>query len=164
MKQNKDLLNALQAVFGATDSLVPAVVKAVDKTTASCTVEINDLEVGEVRLQATVGNNLKGKKLYPAIDSVVLVEKIGDKGEFAIAFYSELSEVSLSVGETLFKQDINGFEIRKQNETLKSILNDLVTQVKAITVLCNAPGTPSGVPSNAPAFDAITQRVNQLLK
>lgn len=163
MKQKKDLLNALQAIFGSTDSLVPAVVKRVDKSTATCTIEINDLEVGEVRLQAVVGNNLKGTKLFPAIDSVVLVQQIGNKGEFVIAFYSQLEEINLSVGETLFKQSINGFEIRKNNETLKKILNELVTQVKAITVVCNAQGTPSGVPNNATAFDAITQRINELL-
>jgi hypothetical protein len=48
-------------------------------------------------------------------------------------------------------------------ESLYSILNDLLTQLQALTVTCASPGSPSTVPVNTPALAAIQVRIANLL-
>lgn len=60
MKQAKDLYNALKAVLGNSDSVFPAVVKSVDKSKNVCEVAFDDLEIGNVRLQSIVDDEVKG--------------------------------------------------------------------------------------------------------
>lgn len=56
----------------------------------------------------------------------------------------------------------DGFLIKKGSETLKQIVDDLITQIKAIIVPTNV--GPSGNPINGAAFDAIKTRADNLLK
>ena len=161
MKHAKELVESLRNVLGNADPVFPAIVKAVDKNNNTCDVEFNEMELGEVRLQATIKQNSIGFKIYPAVDSVVLVQRLGNKGELFIIMYSEVEEVLIQVDTTVL--DIkNGFVIKKGNESLKKLMNDLIAEVKKIVVPTNV--GPSGTPLNNAAFDAINTRVNNLLK
>jgi histidinol-phosphate/aromatic aminotransferase/cobyric acid decarboxylase-like protein len=55
-----------------------------------------------------------------------------------------------------------GFTIKKSTNTLKKILDDLIDQIKLITV--TTPNGPSGTPINAAAFDPIKTSVDQLME
>lgn len=72
-----------------------------------------------------------------------------------------VSEVKIQVGES--EVDIkNGILIRRDGETLKQIIDDLITEINKIVVPTNV--GPSGTPINANAFTSIITRADQLLK
>lgn len=161
MKGAKELVETLRKITGSADSVFPAIVRAIDKVNNVCEVEYSEMEIGDVRLLAIIKENSKGCKFYPAENSVVLVQRLGNKGEFFIAMYSEIESVVIEVNET--KMEIKeGFLFQKQNETLKKILDDLLDGIAAIIVPTNV--GPSGKPLNAATFTTIKTRVAQLLK
>lgn len=135
MKQAKDLYNALKAVLGNSDSVFPAVVKSVDKSKNVCEVAFDDLEIGNVRLQSIVDDEVKGVICYPAVDSVVLVQCLGDKGEYFITMVSVVEEFKSSIGETVFKQSVNGFEIKNGDAALKEVLQLVIEAVMQVVVV-----------------------------
>jgi len=55
-----------------------------------------------------------------------------------------------------------GFTIKKSTDSLKKILDDLIDQIKLITV--TTPNGPSGTPINAVAFDPIKTSVDNLFE
>jgi hypothetical protein len=161
MKQAKELANAIRNIGKVEDPVFVATVKAVDKNKDVVDVEYNDFELGEIRLQAVVKANSKGIKFYPVIDSVVIVQRLGNRGEFFITLYSEVEQVVMEVGSTKF--DIkDGVLIKNGTETLKKILDDLIAEIQKITVPTNV--GPSGVPINIAQFTTIKTRVSNLLK
>ena len=101
MKQNTQLYDTLKNIFGKDENVFPMIVKRVDKSRALVDGEFDGLEIGGIRLQATSNEDAKGLKLYPAIDSVVLVQKLGDKGEMFVLMTSEIEELNLSIGSTI---------------------------------------------------------------
>lgn len=106
-KTAKDLSNAIKALFGNSDSII-ATVTSVDKNKSCCDVEVDGNELGDVRLQAIVKENVKGCKIYPAIGSKVVVEQLNDKGDWMVSMFSEVEEVLYEVGDSSFKMNAEG--------------------------------------------------------
>lgn len=161
MKQAKELATAIKNITKVLEPVFVATVKTVDKNKDVVDIEHNDFELGEIRLQAIIKTNSKGIKFYPKIDSVVIVQRLGTRGEFFITQYSEVEQVVMEVGSTKF--DIkDGVLIKNGTETLKKVLNDLIAEIQKITVPTNV--GPSGVPINIAQFTLIKTRVGNLLK
>ncbi len=157
MKEARELLLTLKKHINGS-SVFAATVTAVNKTNNTCSiVDSDELELQGVRLQSTINDNQKGCNYYPKIDSVVLVEKLGDKGEMFVLMLSEVEEVNLSIGETLFKQDLNGFEIKKGDDSLKEILQLVIDAVTPIVVVIG------NNPNYAKLIEA-TMKLNNLMK
>lgn len=161
MKSAKDLVDTLRNILGNEVAVMPAVVVSVDKDLNVCEVQVNGLEFGEVRLQATVKQNAKGFKVFPAEGSVVMIERLGKLGDFFVTMTSEVDEIVADLDNTRFSLK-DGIELKRGNETLKAIISDLLDEIGQIVVPTNV--GPSGIPINKPAFDAIKLRVAQLLK
>ena len=161
MKQAKELYKALKDAIGTGTEVFPAIVKAVDKGADTCEVEMDELEIGGVRLRAAVEPGGSGVKHYPEIDSVVLVQKIGDKEEHFVTMMSEVEEVVYEIDTTVFRVK-NGVRIAKGNESLRDVIVDLISAIKLITVPTNV--GPSGVPLNVAAFTAIETRFKQIIQ
>lgn len=121
-----------------------ATVTSVDKSANTCDVQPLDstAELVEVRLQAQQG---KGLVMYPVVGSVVVVSFFSKDD----AYVSLVSDVEL-------------FDIRTQNESLKAVIADLCSAIKTLTV--TTPMGPSGTPINFAQFDSITNRLNNLFK
>lgn len=78
----------------------PAVVSEVDETARTCKVKVNDnVEYEDVRLYAVVDDSLKGFCLIPAVDSMVLVGRIGNGNELYVVSFSEVDKVLGSIGD-----------------------------------------------------------------
>jgi hypothetical protein len=161
MKQAAELVNVLKNILGNPDAVFPATVAAVDKENNVCDVVYNEMEIGEVRLQAIIKAGTKGLKVYPAENSTVLVQRLGDKGEFFICMVSEIESVLMEADTTVMEVK-DGFLFQKDAETLNKILNDLIDLCENIVVPTNS--GPSGNPINKIGFEAIKTRVNNLLK
>jgi phage baseplate assembly protein V len=70
-------------------------------------------------------------------------------------------EYKIENGELEFTMNrTSGFDIKKGGESLKAIIDDILTQSQALTVTCSAPTVASSPPINAAAFAAISVRVN----
>jgi hypothetical protein len=161
MKQAKDLAAAMKNMVDKGDHALRGKVVSVDKNKAACEVEINGLEIGEVRLQANIKTNQKGFKVYPLQGSDVIVERLGREGDFFVSMVSEVEEVLLEIGNVSL-QITDGFLLKKNNDTAEKILSDFVDEVMKIVVPTNV--GPSGNPINNPAFAAIKNRIKQLFK
>lgn len=177
MKHAVELARAIKKIAEVDVPVFLAVVKSVDRNTNTCDVEYNEMEIGEVRLQAIIKNNTKAQIYYPAVDSVVLVQRLGTKGDFFITMYSEIEEILTKIGDCtlnikdsfLFQMNDgskfeikNGFLIEKSGETMKKIVDDLIDAIMQLTVPTNV--GPSGTPINMLVFQQIKLRADQLLK
>lgn len=134
MRQAKELVAAIKNITEPGDQVQLGTVVTVDKDNATCEVEINDLEIGEVRLQATIKAGQKGFKVFPLPGSWVLVQKLGKQGNFFITMVSEVDDVLLEVGATKL-QVYKGILLKKDNDTLKQIVTLLIEAVNTIVVI-----------------------------
>lgn len=114
----------------------------------------------------------------PSLGSTVAVAKVDDQS-YGILFYGEIDKwvsvvneakleltadgVVASRGNVKMELGPSGVKIQRGSESLGSILDDLVTAIKTLTVTCASPGTPSSPPVNLPTFNAIAVRLGQVL-
>lgn len=133
-KTAKDLSKAIKQLVGSSDKVI-ATVTSVDKTLSCCDVEIDGNELGNIRLQAIVKENVKGCKYYPAVGSKVVVEQLNDKGDWMVTMLSEIEEVLFEVGTCKYQLKANGFLIKKGDDTLKQVLTLLVESIQPIVVV-----------------------------
>jgi hypothetical protein len=153
----KELYIKLKEINSREATIFPGIVKEVDGNVI--TVDNGGVEYFNVRLQPT-DSVMKGQRLVPKVNSMVLVERVGgdDSNELAVAMFSELDEYSVEIGNVKYKHTGSGFELAKQNESLKKLMKDMLDEVKKLTVQTNT--GPSSVPINIAAFTAIETRID----
>jgi hypothetical protein len=123
------------------------VVSNVNSTTKLCDVLPNDGSpmVYNVRLQAIKDAGDNGILVLPKNGTECIITFINKN----IAFLSQCKEVDKII-------------IAGNNESLKEVLNDLITSIKALTV--TTPAGPSGTPINFASFDSINVKINNLFE
>jgi len=138
-------------------------VKAVDKQEGTCTCHDGKLLHTDVRLSAIIDNKKQKFYLFPKVDSTVLVTPIDEdyKMQFVSAV-SEVEELYLCIEDVEFNVGADGFLLKKQNETLKALMADLIKAIKAMSFTTNNGPTIKLI--NEPQFTAIEDRFNQFLK
>lgn len=144
----------------------------------------------EVRLRAVIDNKEDGFVIAPRVNSEVVIGLI-DKDNAILLSVAEPESVSISIGKNKIEitedkvsltrenkiieinENIklkNGttthelsstHNISTSNESLKSILSDLITGIETLTV--TTAGVPSLVPNNISIFTSIKARLNLLL-
>lgn len=134
-KQAKELYNLLKGISRKDDEVFAAIVKSVNKNECTCTIEVDDLEMGDVRLRATVKDGEKGIKIYPKVGSVVLVQKIGEKEEFFITLFSEVEEIVYQIDACEFGMNTQGFNVKNGINDLKDIIKKIIDATKQIVVM-----------------------------
>jgi hypothetical protein len=132
----------IQAIAGAGSRVLvvfPAQVEEITGTT--CSVRIDELPVTGVRLRAVINNNAGQLLVTPEVGSYVLVMDLsgGDYRDLAVIAYSEISEVSIKIGNTTVCIDANGITFNGGQlgglvklQELKDNLNSLKQYVEAI--------------------------------
>lgn len=145
----------------------PAMVVSVNKAAGTCVVSDGEIEFPGVRLSAVVDGSDKRLYLFPAIDSEVLVSPImEDIHKLYVEAYSELESLDLKIGDVQFRIDKDGFLLKKQNETLKKLVQDMLEQIKLMSfqVVTTGGNGNTTTLSNTAAFNGIENRFNQFLK
>lgn len=98
-KQTEELRRLFdQRLEEAGKSVFYGKVTAVDEAARTCTVEMERIPYENVLLYAIEKPELKGFVFIPAIDSQVLVKRIGDD-RYCIEMFSVIDKVLLTVGE-----------------------------------------------------------------
>lgn len=149
----------------------PAVVVSVDKTQGTCTAKADGLEFTNVQLSAVIDDNANNFFLFPKVGSSVLVSPINeDLHRLYVEAYSEIESLSLVIEGVSFKVDATGFLLKKENETLKALMVDLIGAVKNMSFLVNTTGTAAAQTGttntlvNLAEFTAVENRFKQFLK
>lgn len=149
----------------------PAVVVSVDKEQGTCTVKVDELELTNVQLSAIIDGKNKKCYLFPKVESSVLVSPINeDLHRLYVEAYSEIESLDLNIEQVRFQVDQDGFLMKKENETLKALMVDLIGAVKNMSFAVNTTGTAAAQTGattslvNVAEFVAVENRFKQFLK
>lgn len=129
----KQQLGAFAGKFGP-QVIEPATVTAVnDDNTVQ--VQLSDgSTVDDVRLKSVVkaGDRVV---MIPAINSVVLIGSIENSKEYVVLAVDEVSEVIYNIMGVTYSVTGDGFLFKKNEDTLKDVMIDLIEAVEQIIVL-----------------------------
>jgi len=163
MSASKELQEALKMLGKRGVSTFPAQVVSVNKNEGTCTVDNGNLEFTDVALSATVEDNAKRFFLFPKVGSFVLVSPIEENvHRLYIEFFSEIEDFNMQIDTTQMQIDKNGFLLKKENETLKKLMVDLLQEIQKMKFTTNTGSTINLV--NQPQFLSIENRFKTFLK
>ena len=167
----KELEDAFRGLKKRDVDTFPVKVVSVDQAAGTCVVTDGEIEYTGVQLSAVVDGNNNQFYLFPKVGSHLLVSPImEDLKRLYVEAYSELESFDCKIGTTQFQFDANGFLLKRQNETLKGLIADLIAEIKNMSFTVSTTGTSSAqtgntvVLQNLAQFTTIETRFNQLLK
>lgn len=97
----------------------------------------------------------------PSVGSLVCVVFVS-KEIAVVVNTSELKEFRTKIEGVTFQMDKDGFLLKKENETLKALMVDLITEIKRMKFTTNMGPTIKLI--NKPQFTAIENRFKNFLK
>jgi hypothetical protein len=140
-----------------------AQVVSVDKTAGTCVVNDDGIDYTDVALSATVEDNGKRFYLFPKVGSFVLVSPINeDLHRLYVEFFSEVESFDLEIETVKMQIDQDGFLLKKNSETLKALMVDLLEEIQKIKFTTNA--GPTILLLNKPNFVLIENIFKDFLK
>lgn len=144
-------------------STFPATVVSVNKKDGTCVINDGDIEYTDVQLSAIIDESKKQVFLYPVIGSSVLVSPIDeDIHRLYIEVYSEIEVYDLKIGGVNLNIDNDGFLLQKENETLKKLMVDLISEIRKMKFTTNTGSTIKLI--NEPQLLEIETRFKSFLK
>lgn len=135
-KTARELYDYLQKIASPEANVLPAIVKKVnDNDTVD--VDVDGITYYGVNLKASEQQGQKGVRIQPAVESLVLIERIGDKrsDEFAVILFSEVDQVLFEIATAKFLMDTNGFIVANGVDSLKDVIKLIIEAVQVIVVL-----------------------------
>lgn len=179
MADENDFAGAIKKLTKTNDEVYAKVCEVLEVNQSEKTVDVkpmdNTAEIFNVRLQAE--SETGGLVLFPKKGSAVLVVFI-NKNSAAVVNTSEIEKLELVIENAelqidkdkfLFKRDQvqleidqAGFLLKKENETLKKLMADLIKAIKALKFTTNNGPTINLI--NIADFIALENRFNQFLK
>lgn len=138
-------------------------VTAVDRSEGTCSCNDGDIEHTDVRLSAIIDDSKQKFLLIPKVGSTVLVTPIDqDYNMQFVSACSEIEELALVIEQCEFKVDKEGFLLKKENETLRGLMVDLLKAIRAMKFTTNAGPTIKLI--NSQSFIDIEERFKGFLK
>lgn len=126
----------------------------------TCLILFNDRDIDNWFQSGQIGGVASGR-LHSFSDGIALV---GIRSQANARATYDATRASLSWGETMVGVGADKVKISNQLYTLNTLLQNLLTQLQALTVICATPGSPSSVPVNAAAIAAIAVQLGDLLE
>lgn len=163
----KELQDAFRKLQKRDVDTFPVTVISVDKSLGTCTVTDDEIEYTDVQLSSVVDANKSKFYLFPKVGSSVLVSPINeDLHRLYIEAYSEIESMDLSIENVKFQVDKDGFLLKKENETLKALMVDLLQAIKQMSFTVTTPAGPGATSllNNTPVFTLIENRFKTFLK
>lgn len=160
---SKELQKAIGELKKRGVSTFPATVVSVDKANGTCTVNDGELEYTDVLLSAQMAENGKRFYLFPKVNSWVMISPIQeDLNRLYVEFYSEIESLDLQISMTRMQIDEDGFLLKKENETLKALMVDLLAAIEAMRFTTRSGPTIKLL--NKQQFTDIKNRFKEFLK
>ncbi len=162
----KELQDAFRKLKQRDVDTFPANVISVDKEKGTCIVSNDDLEFTDVRLSSVIDGKNNKFYLFPAVGSSVLVSPVNeDLKNLYVEAYSEIESLDLKIKTVHFRVSESGFLLKKENETLKGLVSELLTAVEQMSFLVTTTGGAGNTTTlvNVAQFTSIKNRFNQFL-
>lgn len=97
---------------GAAENSLYATIKEVDEAKRTCKAEIGNIVYEDILLYSVENADLKGFVFIPAIDSIVLVSKVGTDRMF-VASFSEIDKVIFTLNDLELMIDADNIDLKK---------------------------------------------------
>lgn len=167
------ILEAIEKIIDAKISLVVDKAKVLTVTGTTCKVQslTSNKVFFKCSLNAVIDNDVQELKIEPEVGSIVMIGILN--GQATIIQTSKVKSFSFKYGETVFKIDDSGTQIERQNENLKSVINDLQDEIGKLCDALNATivlpgyGTTPNIPNITNIKNKVLQtktRINKILK
>ena len=153
------------------DEVYAKVCEVLEVNASDKTIDVKPIdgtsEIYTVRLQAE--SKTGGLVLIPKAGSMVVVVFL-NKNNAVVVNTSEIEVFELKISGLELAIDKDGFLLKKENETLKALMVDLITAVKNMSFLVNTTGTAAAQTGatntlvNLAEFTAVENRFKQFLK
>jgi len=160
---DKELQDAFRKLTKRDVDTFPVTVLEVDKDKGTCRVSDDEIEYTDVQLSAVIDDSLNKFHIFPKVGSSVLVSPINeDIHRLYVEACSEIESIALKIEGVQFQIDKDGFLLKKENETLKKLVSDLITACRHMVFTTNVGPTISLV--NDVEFENIQTRFDSFLK
>tara|TARA_R110002051_G_scaffold297564_2_gene363984 strand:+ start:37718 stop:38185 length:468 start_codon:yes stop_codon:yes gene_type:complete len=138
-------------------TVLPGSVVKVENETCTVESDHDTTDYFEVSFNALVENKNDRIQLTPKLNSKVVLGVFPNGKDAVLLSYSEVEKVYLKIESTEFEADADGYSVKRNNEDLKTVLNDYIDEVNKIIVV-------NGTTINVAATTEIKERLNQILK
>jgi hypothetical protein len=169
-RENEELLKALREHCSYGDQVFVAEVASIDEDLDTVVIQVNGLELSSVRLRSIIDSQGNRVVVYPAVDSTVLVGRIGHSNEMYVQAVGVVDKVLCHIGDMKLEVTEAGFVYNEGQHTtanadvLKSELNKLTKRVDDLLNALNqaSPDSSSGTfkASLTPLLARITDKEN----
>ena len=157
------LQEAFKNLVGRKVDTFAAEVVSVDKNEGAGVVSNGEIEFTDVALSATVEDDGKRFYIFPKVGSFVLVSPIAeDIHRLYVEFFSEVESIDLKIEGGQMQIDNSGFLLKKENETLKKLMVDLLEAIEKMKFTTNQGPTLKLI--NKQSFTDIKNRFKTFLK
>jgi len=141
MSGERQIKELIKKIAGQTpEHVFTATVKTVSGN--ECTVMYGDLEISGVKLFASTDGKLL---ISPKKDTSVLIADLsqGELRDLTVIRVDEPDKIQYKCGDLTFEAADNKFDISSGSVSVKSLLLDLASILKAFKVMCTAPNSLS---------------------
>ncbi|MDI5894401.1 hypothetical protein [Flavobacterium algoritolerans] len=167
------ILEAIERIIEGKLPMTVARAKVIKLNATSCQVRTltKITDYFQCSYNSIIDNDGQELKIEPEVGSVVVIA-IFDSAATIIQT-SKVKSFSFKYGETVFKIDDSGTQIERQNENLKSVINDLQDEIGKLCDALNATivlpgyGTTPNIPNITNIKNKVLQtktRINKILK
>ncbi len=156
-----ELKEIIQQLAGKGDEIYAKICEVVSVDIENQTADLKPLDGSSEILDVLIQVAENGVFVEPKKGSLVACVFVSK--ELAIVVnYSEIKQFKIKVEGVEFQFDKNGFLLKKENETLKKLMADLIKAIKAMKFTTNQGPTIKLI--NIADFIALEKRFNNLLK
>jgi hypothetical protein len=148
--------------YGPLNSVLASVL-SVDETEKTCVLDLDGIELPDVRL-APVINSKQSSIAFPAVGSFVLAVRIEGDDDWMVIAADEITKYRVTIGDMVFEMDGEKFLIKKGEENLLQLMNDLIDGIENASWITSNGPTTGMFPASATVLTAIKTRFNNLLK
>ncbi len=165
MSKQDELQRAFESLKERGVETFIATVTEVQKDKGTCTVVDGELEYTDVQLSAVVNTEEQKLFVFPKEQSSVLVSPISeDIHRLYVELVSEVESINGKIGSTEFNIDKNGYNLNRESENLKKVLNDFMAQFGKLCDELSKVVVTSGVTPNVPVIMGIKTTVETSIK
>ncbi|HUM50491.1 MAG TPA: hypothetical protein PK431_01710 [Chitinophagales bacterium] len=128
-KTAADIISKLKQITHRDNDTMIGTVTEIDSDKGTIEVDVDGLTYYEVQLKSIVKNGVKGAKVVPAKDSVVIVERIGKSNELFVTMCSEVESILWEIEDMKYFVDKDGFVFNDGNNKGMVKITELVEKL-----------------------------------
>ncbi len=163
MKTGQSIKEIIQGLAGTGDELYAKVceVISVDKENQTADVQPIDGSAPVDDVYLISDDNQGGVFMEPVVGSIICIVFVSKRIAMMVNS-STLKQFQIKIENTEFQMDVDGFLLKKANETLLKLIADLIATIRRMSFTTNTGSTIKLI--NDPEFIALDKRFKNFLK